>query len=311
MPNTGQYATNGLSGIVSLEYNQPTSGWSYAITVSNHSILVPDNTSIEIDGMQVSPGDYLGVFYDSLGTLVCAGYEVYNGNTFAVTAWGEDIGNDGFTANEEFNWMLWDASEDTIYSMDAEYSLGFPNQEFYIANGMSGIASLISVSPVETQEIILSQGWGIYSTYIIPQLPSIDSLFSDIVQYTIICKDPNGNIYWPMYNLNQIGSLVLEEGYQIKMELQQTLIVTGISVIPETNGIPLGAGWDMISYLRKTPAPIVGIFSSIVGSVEIVKDGEGNLYWPQYSVDIIGNMQPDKGYQIKLNTAELLIYPAN
>ena len=207
--------------------------------------------------------------------------------------------------------MVWDASEDTIYSMYAEYSLGFPNQEYYATNGISGIASLTSVSQVETQEVILSQGWGIYSTYIIPQVPSIDSVFSDVVQFTIICKNANGNVYWPLYNLNQIGSLVLEEGYLIKMELQQTLIVTGIPVIPETNGILLEVGWDMIAYLRKTPAPIIDILSSIVSSVIIVKDGDGNTYWPQYTVNLIGNMQAGKGYQIKMSTSESLTYPPN
>jgi|GEM_PF-348400 hypothetical protein len=311
MPHTSLFSPNGLSGIVALEYTTPSPGWTFQITGSNHIILIPDNTSIQIEGVQVSTGDYLGVFYDSLGTLVCAGYEEYNGNTLAVTAWGEDIGNDGFTTNEEFSWMVWDASEDTIYSMYAEYSLGFPNQEYYATNGISGIASLTSVSQVETQEVILSQGWGIYSTYIIPQVPSIDSVFSDVVQFTIICKNANGNVYWPLYNLNQIGSLVLEEGYLIKMELQQTLIVTGIPVIPETNGILLEVGWDMIAYLRKTPAPIIDILSSIVSSVIIVKDGDGNTYWPQYTVNLIGNMQAGKGYQIKMSTSESLTYPPN
>ena len=311
MPNTGHYVTNGLSGILSLQYSLPSPGWTFFNSGSNHSILIPISVSIQINGNPAEPGDYVGVFYDSLGTLACAGYQMITGVTLAVTAWGADAGNDGFAPNEVFNWMVWDASEDTVFMVYAEYNQTFPNQEFYVTNGMSSLSSLSSVPPYETQEIFLTQGWGIYSTYIIPQFPNVDSLFTDIIQYTIICKDADGHIYWPQYNLNLIGEIQIGEGYLIKMLSAQTLTITGTLIIPENNGIYLGAGWDMIAYLRKTPAQITDILYPIINSVILVKNGDGNLFWPQYMVNQIGNMYPGSGYQIKMISAEILFYPPN
>ena len=47
--------------------------WFYTNTGSNHTILVQDTIEISIDGIQISNGDYIGVFYDSLGAEACAG----------------------------------------------------------------------------------------------------------------------------------------------------------------------------------------------------------------------------------------------
>ena len=311
MPNSGQFASNGMSGILALEIYQPAPDWTFTNTGANHSILIPDNISILINGNQIEPGDYLGVFYDSLGIPACAGYIEYTGITIALTAWGEDIGNDGFALGEEFNWMVWDASEDTSYIIYGQYDPIFPNQEFYSLNGISSLLSLTTEVPFETQEIILTQGWGIYSTYIIPQFPNLDSLFSNIIQYTIMVKDADGHIFWPDYNVNLIGNIIIGEGYLIKMTSLQTLSITGSVVIPETTGIVLNTGWDMIAYLRKTPAAIATIMNPIINSIILVKDGDGNIFWPQYFLNLIGNMHPGKGYQIKLNSPEVLYYPAN
>ncbi|MCX6256626.1 MAG: hypothetical protein NTW49_01790 [Bacteroidia bacterium] len=53
------------------------------------------------------------------------------------------------------------------------------------------------------------------------------------------------------------------------------------------------------------------MLSGISGSIVIVKDGGGNVYWPQYGVNQIINMLPGKGYQINLSQQQILTYPAN
>jgi hypothetical protein len=43
----------------------------------------------------------------------------------------------------------------------------------------------------------------------------------------------------------------------------------------------------------------------------MLKDEYGNAYWPLYNVDLIGQMQAGKGYQVKCSEPEILVYPAN
>ncbi|MBT7490659.1 MAG: hypothetical protein HN704_03515, partial [Bacteroidetes bacterium] len=72
--------------------------------------------------------------------------------------------------------------------------------------------------------------------------------------------------------------------------------------------ISLSAGWNIIGYLLQSPIDISQIFSTIVSNTEIVKDDAGNVYWPQFSVNNIGNMLPGKGYQVKMNVGDVLVY---
>ncbi|MEA3445617.1 MAG: T9SS type A sorting domain-containing protein, partial [Bacteroidota bacterium] len=43
----------------------------------------------------------------------------------------------------------------------------------------------------------------------------------------------------------------------------------------------------------------------------ILKDGAGQVYWPGFNLNMIGNMLPGGGYQAKLTVASTLLYPAN
>jgi len=122
--------------------------WFYTNTGSNHTVLIQAGIPITINGVSFSNGDYVGVFYDSLGTLACAGYSVINGGTSALTVWGDDASTgdkDGFAANEAFNWKIWRASDGVVFNAVAYFSATFPSQGNYVGNGMSGLDSLIAV----------------------------------------------------------------------------------------------------------------------------------------------------------------------
>ena len=53
-----------------------------------------------------------------------------------------------------------------------------------------------------SQSINLSTGWGLWSTYIEPPDMDMSSVFSEIINSVVIIKDQNGNVYWPMFELN-------------------------------------------------------------------------------------------------------------
>ncbi len=311
LPDVGYWVVNGMSGIEILETVIVNVPWNYINTGTNHTILVPATASLTIDTTSLEPGDYFGVFFDSLGVHVCAGYAEYTGDVTAVTAWGEDVGLDGFVTGEAFKWKIWDASEDTVIDAYATYSQIMPDQGFYTTNGMSALEALTTVEPFSIQTITLIQGWGIYSTYIDPFEPSADSVFADIVANVMIVKDGDGQIYWPQYNLNLIGDLVIGNGYQVKMIAQEILEIIGDAVVPEITPVTLNYNWGIYGYLRQAPGLIVEMLSPLASYIEIVKDGDGNIYWPQFGLDMIIYMLPGNGYQMKLTSAQILYYPPN
>ena len=287
-------------------------GWNFNITSTNHTILIPNTATLEVDGQPLVAGDYIGVFYDSLGTLACAGYTIWTGATSSVSAWGEDVGNDGFVVGEQLNWKIWKATDQMEYTGIATYMQPpvFPNTGIFQVNGMSGLAALTGIV-VYTQSLQLNQGWNMISTYIEPDYPMIDSVFSSVLPEVIIAKDDQGSIFWPAFSVNSIGSLVLGKGYQVNMSSTQLLNVSGTMQEPETLTLALPQGWSIMGYMRTAPGNIVDLLSPVLSNIVIVKDGQGNAYWPQWGVNMIGSMQPGKGYQIKLMAAANYAYPAN
>jgi hypothetical protein len=104
------------------------------------------------------------VFYDSSGTLACAGFEGWTGaGTIVVTAYGDDpttISKDGFAPGESFRWKLWLHADRKIVDAHASYlatgSLGgvVSDSGSFTANGISGLVSLTgSLTSVREREL--------------------------------------------------------------------------------------------------------------------------------------------------------------
>jgi parallel beta-helix repeat protein len=301
--------------------------WNNIPTNVSHEIEIPFNASIMLDNVPVSPGSLVGVFYDSLGTLVCGGYTFWSGMDESVIAFGtEPAMNNGFAPGEIFKWKVYDAGLSVEYGGSAIYNtVQYPNAEDFVINGLSGVTNLNFFSII-TQNIQLPAGWSIWSTYINPTDPIISAVMADIVAppFTLgdveIVKNGGGQIYWPFYNLNTIGNIAIGEGYQVKINGAVPVIfgVTGLQIMPEFTPFNIPNGWSIIGYLRSDPADMALMLAPIIsppftpGIVEIVKNGAGQIFWPFYGLNTIGNMIPGEGYQIKLNAeAPGFSYPAN
>ena len=131
-------------------YAQPN--WSWNNTGTNHIVLVQSSAIITINGATLSNGDYIGVFYDSVGTLGCAGYCIWDGTTNSVTAWGNSSSStneDGFAVGELFKWKIWSNSLNQEFDAVVTYmGSPMPNQGTYTPNGLSGIATAMSTTSI-------------------------------------------------------------------------------------------------------------------------------------------------------------------
>ena len=174
-------------------------------------------------------------------------------------------------------------------------------------------ANIDDSSCIYLQTLNMSLGWSLISTYIQPDNIDISQVFSSLVDHVLLIKNNFGSAYLPEWNFNAIGDMVAGQGYQIKLNSNQQLDIFGQKLLPELTPIQLTLGWNLISYLRQSPADVADVFQEMLssGSLVIVKDSEGNAYLPEWGFNGIGDMLSGKAYQIKTNEAFTLLYLAN
>lgn len=109
----------------------------------NHSIIIYSSARPNIQGVELTPGDYIGAFYDSLGGHGCAGYVKWTGVNTGFPVWGtDDTIKNGYSmppARERLKWKIWRRSDNRIFDAIATYSEG---PGYFIPNGITYIASL-------------------------------------------------------------------------------------------------------------------------------------------------------------------------
>ncbi len=326
--NNGSFRTgsvviesNGPSGtpqiVEIIQQNCSYPAWQYNITGSSHTILLQSTTELTIESVPIAIGDYIGVFaLDSTGSMICAGYTAYTGNSTIISAWEDDLltsNKDGFSAGETFTWKLWRLSDGQEFDANASYMpVGGPisNLDEFESEGMSGLISLVAnINP--NQLISLQAGWSIFSTYIDPVFPGVDSVVSSIIGNVALVKNDDGQVYWPAFGLNMIGDMIIGKGYQIKMLQADTLIVEGQQVIPELTPVIISTGWSIIAYLRDSQSSVVTMLDPVSANTILVKNTAGQVYWLAFGLNMIGDMIPGEGYQIKMSQQDTLVYPPN
>jgi hypothetical protein len=126
-----------------------------------------------------------------------------------------------------------------------------------------------------------------------------------------IVKDYAGMAYLPEFNMDGIGYIENDEGYYVKTTNAQSLEICGDYMLPEENPISLNQGWGIFSYLRLEPANLMSVFDEFGDDVVIIKNSVGAAYLPDWGFNGIGDLEPGKGYQIKMSTSHTLQYLPN
>jgi hypothetical protein len=291
--------------------------WDFEITGSNHTIAISTNAEISIDGEPIAIGDYIGVFYELDGELVCGGHTVWDGDNTNIAAQGMDntTGSEipGFLSGNEFIWMVWDASTGITWPISVEYVQNLPSQGSYTNNGLSAISSMTNIVPITSQTLNFPIGWSLFSTYMLTLDMDITTVLNPIVENVLIAKDNLGYAYLVEWDFNGLGDLTIGQGYQIKTTQACSLTIDGGYAKPELHPIELEAGWNMVGYLRAQSADATMILGDITANENllIAKDYMGNAYLPQWDFNGIGDMEPGQGYQIKTLESDVLLYLAN
>ncbi len=294
---------------------------------------VPDGT--------ISNALNLKVWGDDPNTTQIDGASAGEQLTFKVWRgkWFENTGA-GYNAEYKVNGKVIPVDSTVYpYKSNSIYSVVFQNNGTVILDSLRFIRGSTSSSTegTGTQTVALNAGWNLVSTYIDIEDLSTDydkqfrigsnkaaGVLDTLGEVCELVKDPAGDILWPSQNINQINTgnsnkWVNYQAYYIKLSEAASVIFprTGVGNIlsPQNTAVPLNPDvWNQRAYLRKSSMNIADALINVLDKIELVKDGQGNVYWPQYGINNIGQMHPGQGYLIKTKAGISnfnLYYPAN
>ena len=110
-----------------------------------------------------------------------------------------------------------------------------------------------------------------------------------------------------------LGEVVVYGYYQESFDLHQGFqniaadLVCSFECVLYNHLIDLPEGWSYWStYLSPKDSEMEDIFSQINEDVVILKDQNGEVYWPYFGINGINSHNDGEGYQIKMNTNQVL-----
>lgn len=164
---------------------------------------------------------------------------------------------------------------------------------------------------ISLHSINLAAGWNLISTYLTPIDASIEVIFSQIVDDIVIVKNNIGQIYYPEFGINDIGDWSIYEGYQVYTAQESTLEISGSIISAPDTPIDLALGWSIVPYLRSSTMDIEQAMETLTNeeALVIAKNNLGQIFYPLFGINDIGNMIPGQGYQIYLIKTGTLTYP--
>ena len=293
-------------------------GWQVTQTGENHTIIIVDTLTSEVNGQPLEAGDLIGFFYEHNGERFCAGFDTIQSGFIGFPVYGNDAAapdKNGFDDGEPFTVLVWDVSEQEEVDITANYlpegtqigPVTIISTDTFEVDGISAVSELSG----STRLLIpLEEGWNLISSYVIPRDSNMLAVFDAIQSEIALVKDDLGVPAIPALGINQIGDWSIQEGYKVRANSDIDLVVEGRKVKPENTPIPIQTGWQFIAYLPDTPRDAVEALQSITPVIELVKDVDGEVYIPGF-FNGIGELKPTQGYQLRATGPGSLLYAAN
>jgi len=260
------------------------------------------------------------------GCFITNQYDIYSWVFLGIANNGAEDRIDIWQVDARKDWMAIDPTEgmieggeqeDFVVTLDAT---GLPQALFegeivFFHDGVGGETQIPITLRVgeggEPEEMVLEldDGWNMVSAYVQPDPDDIIEIMADLVEAgtLVMMKNGSGQFYNPQFNFNNIPGWRIDEGYLIKMDDADELILIGDAVPPD-QPIELEAGWQMISYYPRQDVDAVVALSGIVDVLLIAKDGEGRFYSPPFLFCNMGDMSAGNGYLVKIEEDVQLIY---
>lgn len=146
------------------------------------------------------------------------------------------------------------------------------------------------------QVIQLNKGWSGISSYLIPDAPSLETIFSRIGSAFIFMENFNG-FFWPATGTNTLGNWNVLDGYTIKVDFQTKIAIIG--QVNENQNFVVGSGWSYLPVLSPCSQSVSSLFGTVGNNLVVVKEIAGNqVFWPAMGINTLISVNPGKSYLV-------------
>jgi hypothetical protein len=179
--------------------------------------------------------------------------------------------------------------------------------------GPSAWSTTWSFTTLVNAALPVEAGWNIVSLNIRPVDSSAAAVFGDSASIAnrhnfILVKTLSGGVYMPTLGIDD--SIVMQTGVgcQVYSDSTDTIPLVGLVVPAFSTPIVLPVGWSLLGYLPQTDLPVADALSGIVSQVMLVKDNDGEIYWPDYGIDEIDSLLVGQGYFVYMKSPATFTY---
>ncbi len=260
--------------------------WDYSITDNNHTVVIPANAAISVNGVSIANGDYIGAFYDNNGVLECAGYTEWAGAVTSVAVWGDDgvttTVKDGFESGETMQWFIWQAATGQTFAAEAEYgTLNVTHAGNWAAFGTSSILGLNALVAADLVDVVAGEYFltvtdenGCYTSTTV-QVSEPDAL---MLESTLVDATCEGNMDASIAIQVSGGTAPYVYSWNNgSTDMNQTGLAAGLYdvVVTDANGCELAQSFELTYNILTLTADMVepSAFGEDDGSISVVADG--------------------------------------
>ncbi len=258
------------------------------------------------------------------GTFIANTFDVYSwvlmhcvndGAEDRIDIWQVDARRDWFNLEPMTGTLQTGETQDFTLTLDADNlpAVRFEADLEFFHNAEIGNwtlpITLDVVGGMRNLVMPLSEGWNFNSINVVPENLDVREIVRPLVEagQLVILKNGAGQFYMPDQDFINIDGWNVAEGYQIYVNADTELRING-AVIPADLPIALDEGWNMISYYPIQPVDAIVAMENIADVLDIVKNGLGQFYMPEFGFSNIGDMIEAQGYQVKVSEAVDLVY---
>jgi predicted nucleic acid-binding Zn-ribbon protein len=184
-------------------------------------------------------------------------------------------------------------SMDSLSSVNSEMQEGMSIANETLSNMSNSMDSLSSVNS-EMQE-----GMSIANETISNMTNSMDSLSSVNSEMEVgMTELENTNSEMSSINESLQYELDNSEENVVNLTIQTENLLSENDSLAAPINIDLNAGWNIIGYTLRNAQDAVVSFENVIENISVVKNNSGDVYWPDFGFNGIGELLPGQGYQV-------------
>jgi len=232
---------------------------------------------------------------------------------YAITAEGiaADPDNDLTEVYVNLNGGGWELATGTdAWTKDLTLAIGENHIQAKSVDAQGLESEIAEVNVLLSLQVVpLTQGWSIISSHLTPNNPALELIMADVgIPANLTIMLGLQGIYWPEYSINSIGDWNVFEGYKVKHQQADELIIRGDKLA--NNNMTFSEGFHVIPVLSNVPAQISQIFADPSNDIRYIFDlTSGLAYWPQGGILTLSELLPGRGYLASFNKEVTIDFP--